>query len=83
LQTDAQVGKLEVVMAGKKPSLDDEIRAIIDAHEAGVDDALKAYEQVEKRYFDAVSATTLAPTVTPATVTTPGPTLTSSNTLSN
>jgi len=69
-------------MAGKKPSSDDEVKAIIDAHEAGVDDALKAYEYVEKRYFEAVSATTLPPTLTPATVTTPGPTLTGSNTLS-
>jgi len=67
--------------AGSQRSLDDEIQAIIDAHEAGVDDALKAYEYVEKRYFDAVSATNLTPSVMPATTTTPGPTLAGANTL--
>lgn len=69
--------------ATKYASSDDEIQAIIDAHEAGVDDALKAYEYAEKRYFDAVSATTVTPTVTPAVTTTPGPTLAGANTLSD
>lgn len=67
-------------MPDKKQSADEEIKAIIEAHEAGVDDALKAYEYVEKRYFDAVSATTVTPTVTPATTTIPGPTLAGANT---
>jgi hypothetical protein len=65
-----------------KTSFDDQVRAMIEAHEAGVDDALKAYEFVEKRYFEAVSATTVAPAVIPATTTTPGPPLASANTLS-
>ena len=70
-------------MPRKKLSADEEIQAIIESHEAGVDDALKAYEYAEKRYFDAVSATTLRPTVTPATTTTPGPALAGANTLSD
>lgn len=65
-----------------KKSADEEIQAIIEAHEAGVDDALKTYEYAEKRYFEAVSATTIAPTVTPATTTTPGPARAGANTLS-
>ena len=70
-------------MASKKgPSADDEIAAMLEADEAGVADAMKAYEIVEKQYFDAVSATTIAPTFTPATTTTPGPALAGANTLS-
>lgn len=68
---------------GRYGSADDEIQAIIDAHEAGVGDALTAYEYVEKRYFEAVSATNLAPSVTPATTTTPGPALSRSTTRSD
>jgi len=63
-------------------SFDDQVKAMIEAHEAGVDDALKAYEYMEKRYFDAVSATTVAPALVPATTTTPGPSLAGANTLS-
>jgi hypothetical protein len=73
---------MEAVMPSDR-SADEEIQAIIDAHEAGVDDALKAYEYAEKRYFEAVSATTVAPTVTPATTTTPGPARAGANTLSD
>jgi hypothetical protein len=63
-------------------SFDDDVKELIEAHEAGVDDALKAYEYAEKRYFEAVSATTVAPSLVPATTTTPGPSLAGANTLS-
>lgn len=69
-------------MASKKKSADDEIRAIIEAHEAGVGEAMRVYEFAERRYFEAVTASTATPAITPATTTTPGPTLSTANTVS-
>lgn len=59
---------------------DERIIAIIGAHEAGVEDAIKALELAEKPYFEALSAASAQPVLVPATTTTPGPTLAGANT---
>ncbi len=43
---------------------DDDIQAIIDQGEAGIDDLIEAYEPVEREYFSAVQG---APIVTYST----------------
>jgi hypothetical protein len=63
---DEQVGtlynpRIVVQKVGTDPVTDDDVKGIIEANEAGIDDLMRAYEAAEKVYFEASAQTSMEP----------------------